>query len=284
MNKTPEFPMVQFGPGSQPQETDTLEYINMPKDMETYHAPILPEPEEVLNLTQGKQVLEDLLQALHTWKADTQSKSISLNQLDADNLDLINQALGEGEVSMVVGDSMIRAQESVLAGVWRIQHFDENNLVIHDSLEVGAVPKITRSLTFASADRNIDTDVNETHPGVQNAPALLAELADKVKSYQAGNQGETINLTLLPLTEMDVMLLGERLGVGPLTILSRGYGNCRIGSTAKENVWWIKYYNSQDVLILNTIEIVDIPQVTCAAPEDIEDSYTRLNEILELYR
>ena len=140
------------------------------------------------------------------------------------------------------------------------------------------------SLTFASADRNIDTDVNETHPGVQNAPALLAELADKVKSYQAGNQGETINLTLLPLTEMDVMLLGERLGVGPLTILSRGYGNCRIGSTAKENVWWIKYYNSQDVLILNTIEIVDIPQVTCAAPEDIEDSYTRLNEILELYR
>ena len=74
------------------------------------------------------------------------------------------------------------------------------------------------------------------------------------------------------------------MGVGPVTILSRGYGNCRIGSTAKRNGWWIKFYNSQDALILNTIEIVDIPSVAIAAPEDIADSADRLNEILEMYR
>ena len=71
--------------------------------------------------------------------------------------------------------------------------------------------------------------------------------------------------------------------MGPTTILSRGYGNCRIGATAKEGVWWIKYYNSQDALILNTIEIVQIPEVALAAPEDIADTAERVAEIGKLY-
>ena len=78
-------------------------------------------------------------------------------------------------------------------------------------------------------------------------------------------------------------LLGSRLGVGPITILSRGYGNCRIGSTQKNNIWWIKYYNSDDKIILNTIEVIDIPEVAAAAPEDIEDSAERLQDILSVY-
>ena len=71
--------------------------------------------------------------------------------------------------------------------------------------------------------------------------------------------------------------------MGPITILSRGYGNCRIGSTNKMNVWWVKFYNSEDKLILNTIEVVDVPGVAIAAPEDIIDSAERLKEILDVY-
>ena len=58
----------------------------------------------------------------------------------------------------------------------------------------------------------------------------------------------------------------------------------RIGSTAQPNVWWIKYFNSQEALILNTIEVIDVPAVAQAAAEDIADSAERLDEILELYR
>jgi hydrogenase-1 operon protein HyaF len=49
-------------------------------------------------------------------------------------------------------------------------------------------------------------------------------------------------------------------------------------------VWWVKYYNSEDALILNSIEIVDVPEVACAAVEDLADSAERLAEILEVYQ
>ncbi|MDX1812887.1 MAG: hydrogenase expression/formation C-terminal domain-containing protein, partial [Gammaproteobacteria bacterium] len=50
------------------------------------------------------------------------------------------------------------------------------------------------------------------------------------------------------------------------------------------NVWWVQYFNSQDTLILNTLEITKVPEVACAGDEDIADSAQRLNEILEVYR
>jgi hydrogenase-1 operon protein HyaF len=93
-----------------------------------------------------------------------------------------------------------------------------------------------------------------------------------------------INLTLLPQTEQDLAFLEERLGAGRVTILSRGYGNCRITSTATRNVWWVRYFNSQDRNILNSLEITTVPQVACAAQDDIGDSAERLGEILEIYR
>jgi hydrogenase-1 operon protein HyaF len=43
----------------------------------------------------------------------------------------------------------------------------------------------------------------------------------------------------------------------------------------------VRYYNSQDVLILDTIEVTTIPEVACAAPEDIADSAARLLEVAE---
>ena len=62
------------------------------------------------------------------------------------------------------------------------------------------------------------------------------------------------------------------------------YGNCRINATTTRNVWWVRFYNSQDTLILNSIEVCPIPSVALAAAEDIADSRERLSEILEAYR
>ena len=146
------------------------------------------------------------------------------------------------------------------------------------------MPDIVRNTAFAGADTALDIACDTDDPGLQNAPAVLVELADRIAAYHPGDALHAVNLSLLPLSDSDIMLIGERLGVGPVTMLSRGYGNCRIGSTARRNTWWIKYFNSQDGLILNTIEVVDVPPVARAAPEDIADSIERLDEILELYR
>ena len=69
--------------------------------------------------------------------------------------------------------------------------------------------------------------------------------------------------------------------MGKTAILSRGYGNCRITATAIQRVWWVQYYNSTETLILNTLEVADVPLVACASADDIADSAQRLNEIRE---
>ena len=91
------------------------------------------------------------------------------------------------------------------------------------------------------------------------------------------------SLKLPPLSEEEVEFIDERLGRGAVDILSRAYGKCQIISTKTRNVWWVRYYNSMNTLILNTLEVVAVPEVVCAAPEDLADSATRLDEILAPY-
>jgi hydrogenase-1 operon protein HyaF len=112
---------------------------------------------------------------------------------------------------------------------------------------------------------------------------ILSEIQDHVRCWRAGSLAHAINLTLLPLSEGDVRFLGETLGSGPVETLSRGYGDCQITSTAYPGVWWVRYTNSMGTLILNTLEITDIPAVACAAQEDLDDSRQRFRELLEPY-
>ena len=121
-------------------------------------------------------------------------------------------------------------------------------------------------------------------PNVFNAPPLIPEINEQLGRPDDAPAPHVINLSLLPHTEEDLVFLDQMLGRGGVTILSRGYGNCRITATTTRNTWWVQYYNSQDALILNSIEITGLPDVACASPEDIADSADRLNEILEIYR
>lgn len=275
-----------IGVGSQPDEDDaeTFSFIGAPGTMPTFQNPILPEPEEVENLIAAKTLLADLQGSIAVYQAGQAALQYDLLPLDAANLDLVNQVLNEGEVSVVYsGTPHVQVQESVLTGVWRVQTFDAQRQLVADVIEVADIPSIVRQCGFATA-APLDTDLNQLPNGVLNAPALITEIAEKIQAWQKGDLPHVINLSLLPLSTEDLTFLGERLGVGEVTILSRGYGNCRIGSTCKPNVWWVKYYNSEDALILNSIEIVDVPAVACAASEDLADSAERLAEILEVYQ
>ncbi|VAY89035.1 Hydrogenase expression/formation protein HupH (fragment) [mine drainage metagenome] len=82
----------------------------------------------------------------------------------------------------------------------------------------------------------------------------------------------------------DLAYLYDAFGTGTVSILSRGYGNCRITSTRLANVWWVQYFNSTDQIILNTLEVVDVPEVALAADEDFLESVVRLGEWLSVMR
>lgn len=278
-----EIPIV--GEGTQPLESgdENFSFTKPPGEMYTYEKPLIPEPDEVENLDAAKAVLARVYNSINTYKSGDPASIFDISILDADNIDLVNQVLNEGEVSVLYeSDTQVHIQESVLTGIWRVRTSDDNGKLISDVIEVADIPSIVRQQAFANSTP-LDTNLDKLPLGVLNSPPLIIEIADQIAKWEQGDTHHVINLTLLPLSPEDLNFLGYRLGVGPITILSRGYGNCRIGSTNKHNVWWVKYYNSEDVLILNTIEIVDVPGVAIAAPEDINDSSRRLKEILDVY-
>jgi len=273
-----------IGQGSQPPEHDgaELDYLSLPDEMSTYRMPQLSLDLNSAVLAGANSVALQLQHMLACYP--TPCPAINLTELDTNNRGFIDELLGEGEVSMICsGPREIRVQESVLAGVWRLQGTDGGQRLSIDQLEVGIVSQQIVQAAFAGAATQIDTDMSELADGVMNAPPLLAELNAKIAEYQPGSEAHIINLSLLPQTEQDLAFLEQRLGQGPVTILSRGYGNCRITATTIRYVWWVQYFNSQDTLILNTLEVSDMPSVACASSEDIADSNQRLKEILALY-
>jgi hydrogenase-1 operon protein HyaF len=273
------------GPGTQPSEEDGAElaYMEMPKGMRIYSAPEVPEKEEADAFRPALAMLDEVLEALHAPPPAGTTVEIALNALDKANRDFISQVLGEGEVSIVAG-AKVQAQEAVMAGIWRIYEVDRSGALTGDSIEIGDFPASVLKAAHEAAGLQLRPVDGVAAENLMNAPAIATELADRLAAYRPRSQAHVVNLSLLPLTEEDLAYLDRRLGQGTVTILSRGYGNCRISSTAVKNAWRVRYFNSREVVILDTVEVVDVPAVACAAKEDLEDSAQRLGEILGVYR
>lgn len=277
-------PPVGYGPGSQPAEDEEgLEYLPMPKDMQVY-APHVPEVADPAAIAAGLGRLDALHDGLVRHAADTPF-SVTLDDLSGPDRALIDEALGEGEVSaLVIGpEERIEIQEATLAGVWRLRLHGRGGR-LSERVEIGAFPRVGVERAFPPARRDIAARLAALPPGVINAPAVLAELDYRSREWSPGTASHVINLSLLPHSPEDMAFLDEVLGQGATTILSRGYGNCRLTSTALAHVWRVRFYNSVDTLILDTIEVTDLPEVACAAIEDIADSAERLGDIIEAIR
>lgn len=268
-------PVVALGPGSH-TEDEALNYLAMPSNMQTYRPPVLPEPEAIRSSGAAGAVLRQALIAIDRRLDEGRAEPVDLGRLSPLDLNLINQVLGEGEVSATVNleQGRILIQESVFAGVWRVRHEDGDGRIVADRIEIDAIPAAVANHSGGTPPRPAPA---EPTPGLASAPALLTEIVDRAERAEA----HVINLTLLPFTPEDGDYLDRTLGRGPASILSRGYGNCRITATGTERVWWVQYFNSQDALILNTIEIAGVPEVALAADEDIADSRERLAEVVE---
>ena len=277
-------PVSIVGPGTQPTAEDgkELAYIDMPHDMDTFTKPLVPEPGEVEHLAGAREAMDWLLQALGRYEPGAEPLLANLNALDAENRDLVNQILGEGEVSITCdGDVVARAQESVLAGVWRSVFLDSSGAVSADVLEVADVPQLVRLAQGSGPSMDVAGGIADTE--FVNAKALLVELQAHSERFAQTGEAHSINLSLLPLSEAELEFLDAHLGRGPIDILSRSYGKCQVISTRSPNVWWVRFYNSMGTLVLNSLEVAAVPEVVRAAPEDLVDSAERLEEILEPY-
>lgn len=266
------------GPGSQGDEAP--EYLPMPQGMHTFSAPYLPENAPADALATVLDLLADF-----TDRADraglNQSVRLDLLAQSSAVRDLISQSLGFGEVSaFTTAPQHWRVQETAFAGFWRVLQVSDDGRFIRDRLETGTIPKVLAEAMLACA---ADTLAAPSYPaGCMNAQALVEEIRLQATDWRPGKATHTINLSLLPVSDADLDTLYAWLGHREVSILSRGYGNCRITSTRLKNVWWVQYFNSMDTLILNSIEIGDMPEVALAAGDDFADSIIRLREYCEM--
>lgn len=275
-------PLVALGPGSQAEE-EPLDFMPMPRDMNTYRAPPLPEPQALASHTAALAALHEALAVLQRQLQGEALRTVDITHFADADRQLINQVLGEGEVSVqVTGDNGIQAQESVFAGIWRVLA-REGGVVVRDCIEVGPFPQ--EAAAAARHDGQPMPPLPAVHPdGTMNAPAVLEELRDRSLAWLADPEGRAshvINLSLLPLSAGDSAHLDGQLGAGRVQILSRGYGNCRIVSTRLPRTWRVTYYDARDMVILDTLEVAAVPDVACATREDLEDSAARLAEVLD---
>ena len=272
------------------QEDETLQYLSMPKEMDTYQPPALPEPQDIREVPQALSVLRQVAAQLAQHGAvepglhAPATPALSLRGLPPQALQRVNQILGEGEASAVIeGDGQtprIQVQEAIFAGVWRILTVHQGQ-TLDDVIEVGPVPRLFQDIAREDAGPRAPRWSGDLPPQVQNAPMLLQELEDQIAWWRPGQPAHVVNLSLLPVTPQDIAFLDHHLGTGRLVILSRGYGNCRIIGTRRPHCWRVVYYNGADNVILNTVEVVDMPEVAKAAPEDLRDSHARLQDVLD---
>jgi len=274
---------LPLGPGAHNEE-EHLDYLPMPRDMDTYRAPSLPEPEDLADYPVVRELMGRVLSALQATSQGAAGCSIPVDDLTERERQLIDQLLGEGEVSALVRELTpgveLRAQESIFAGIWRVRLWQGERLC-SDQIEIGPLPAALLVMAQEDGQARYQPWVGALPPNVQNAPMLVEEVLDQVQRWQPQQPAHVINLSLLPVTPEDIGYLDHQIGTGRVLMLSRGYGNCRISSTRLPHCWRVIYYNSMEKVILNTVEVVGVPEVALAAPEDMADSHTRLLDILQ---
>lgn len=261
-------------------DDEGVEFMAMPREMATFEMPHLPEPGPEADVAGAREVLRRFVDRFDGWLAQGgEAPAIELAGLPRDTLRVLNETLGEGEVSAIVGDGRgLRFQETVFAGVWREQHFAADDSLRHDWLLAAPVPP--RLVEQAQRPASATLRERPMPPTAMNVPALVTELQEAMARCGPGVAPHVVNLTLLPMSAEDSAHLDALLDGGSVVILSRGFGNCRISSTAARHVWRVQYFNNMQTLILNTVEVVERPEVAVAAREDLEDSRERLADLL----
>lgn len=197
---------------------------------------------------------------------------------------VLAEILGEGEVTIGIGlDPRFEACESVLPGLWQVRVVEPDGSLAQEWLEIGDLPDVVRA--GAQALTRPGLVVPERAPeGAMNAMPVLGEIADRMGKRMAGQPNHVINFTLMPMTPVDTTLIARTLGRAPFDATSRGFGSCKVHLTAHRGVWGVQYFNGMGKVILDTLEIGDVPVALLAAQDDYSESALRLGEILEAYR
>lgn len=211
-----------------------------------------------------------------------------IDDLSPDDRAVLCDALGEGEVNLSLsgaapGEGMVQIHEAMPQGVWIGRAADETETIRTEWIEVADAPRALREAAVTRPRTDIAVEALSAPEGAMNVMNVLTEVRARAQAWTPGEPNHVINFTLFPMTPADTAFLAKVLGEVGVRITSGGYGVARVIMTAMRNVWAVQYLNGIGTVILDTIEIGDIPEAVLAGREDFEDSATRLAQIREAY-
>src|SRR4249920_1718927 len=101
--KTLSIPVRVVGPGSRPEE-ESLQYLDIPRDMNTFQMPLVPRRVDPEALSETRDMLQEFLGALEPWDPAMGGTGprIDVGGLSPAAIEVMDQMLGEGEVSIKI--------------------------------------------------------------------------------------------------------------------------------------------------------------------------------------
>lgn len=226
----------------------------------------------------AEMLLEDIRIALTRISPELDSVLFDLSLYTVPERERICDALGRGEVSIRAGDGgQNEITESVFPGVWHCIFRAETGKILSQTIEVGAIVRIVRAINLSAPLTPHQSTQSE---GIMNGPAVLDEVLQAAQCWRPGMSNHVVNMTLMPFSAQDRIFLMESLGLAPLEIVARNYGACRVLSMAVRHVWAVQYMNSEGKIVLDTLEVGDVPLAAQAAQQDFDDSAIRLQNLL----
>ncbi len=278
-------PIHAVGPGSQP-EPEPANTIGVPDTVETFQLPRTPVVSDRDAALKCRDLFIEIYNEMKMWNPDSgeAGPAFALDRFDVETIRLIDQLLGEGEVSIKVtlpNDKFdeIRIQESIFVGIWRVRCYKDGK-PITDQIEISPIPTCVPEAAYISSGEQLRK--TEPREDAMNSPAILAELSTAINQWSPGSAAFTVNLSHLPVSPGDLEIIEDAIGQGSVHMISRGFGNCHIKSTGTRHVWKVQYFNNSPsrLLILNTVVVTGFPEEAIAASEDLQDSTDRVEELV----
>jgi hydrogenase-1 operon protein HyaF len=113
------------------------------------------------------------------------------------------------------------------------------------------------------------------------AQALLRELADHLESIAQEGGRHVVELTNLPITPQDIILLDRMLGTGEVTATVHASGDTEIRETHFPGLWWVRYLGSEGNLITQQLEIAATPLILEAHADDMRASADAVRKLFD---
>ena len=113
--------------------------------------------------------------------------------------------------------------------------------------------------------------VTNTSPSPQ-AKAILLELQGMLYELVHTGKSTSIDIRSLPITPGDFEYLKSLLGEGEVTATINALGPTKIIETEIPGVWWITHYNADEMVLAESIEVTELPELLKTQQQDLQQA------------